>query len=159
MRDALYHSGLKNENIHYVGLDLHYGDNVDVIYKPNMTWPFESDDVFDVIISSSTFEHMDFFWEMFLEMAASLKSNGFMLVSVPSNQEIHRYPIDSWRFYPDAAYSLARWAKRHGHNLEVLYSHTICEYDTVMIFWKTIPTENHINRDSVILNDDKILSR
>jgi hypothetical protein len=50
IKDGLLYSDFKNVNINYTGLDIEYDENVDVTYKPNMTWPFESHIGFDYII-------------------------------------------------------------------------------------------------------------
>jgi hypothetical protein len=97
---------------------------------------------------------MDFFWEVFLEMSASLNPNGFILINAPSKQPIHRYPIDSWRFYPDAAYSLAKWSRKHGHDLRVLYSSTIYEGDTLMVFWKPSVVPDSFRYDTIAILED-----
>ena len=49
----------------YVGLDIEEGPNVDVVGVSHDI-PF-GNDVFDIIISSSCFEHDDMFWVTFLE--------------------------------------------------------------------------------------------
>jgi len=78
-------------------MDVSEGPNVDVVYDPD-SWPFGNDinRLFDVIISSSCFEHDDFFWSTFVNMVSSLKPNGIMFINVPSSGGVHRYPIDSW---------------------------------------------------------------
>ena len=45
-----------------------------------------------------------------------------MYLNVPSNGKVHRYPIDGWRFYPDAAHSLVNWANRNSYNCLLLES-------------------------------------
>ena len=40
----------------------------------------------------------------------------------PSNGDFHRYPLDCWRFYPDAGVALVRWAGRRGIQIELIES-------------------------------------
>jgi hypothetical protein len=35
---------------------------------------------------------------------------------------VHRYPVDCWRFYPDAGQALVSWGRRSGHNIVLLES-------------------------------------
>eukprot|EP00597_Dinobryon_sp_UTEXLB2267_P013327 CAMPEP_0170129144 /NCGR_PEP_ID=MMETSP0020_2-20130122/21659_1 /TAXON_ID=98059 /ORGANISM="Dinobryon sp., Strain UTEXLB2267" /LENGTH=236 /DNA_ID=CAMNT_0010363335 /DNA_START=226 /DNA_END=936 /DNA_ORIENTATION=- len=136
-------------------MDVSEGPNVDVVYDPD-SWPFGNDinRLFDVIISSSCFEHDDFFWSTFVNMVSSLKPNGIMFINVPSSGGVHRYPIDSWRLYADSAYSLARWAAKNGEDICVLHSSSmpfntsnphLHSSDTSMIFWK--PTDGITYKD------------
>ncbi len=45
-----------------------------------------------------------------------------LYVNVPSNGDFHRYPLDCWRFYPDAGVALVRWAGRRGIEIELIES-------------------------------------
>ena len=49
----------------YVGLDVGPGPGVDVIIKAKAPLPLKTDAA-DIVVSSSMFEHDDFFWETFL---------------------------------------------------------------------------------------------
>ena len=70
--------------------------------------PLASESV-DVVVSSSRFEHVEFFWLMFNEVLRVFKPDGLFYLNAPSNGEFHRYPVDCWRFYPDAAQALVNW--------------------------------------------------
>lgn len=105
----------------YIGADMAQGKGVDVLVTDTTRLPFE-DNAFDVIVSSSCLEHDDFFWLTFNEMLRVLKPNGFIYLNVPSNANYHRYPNDSWRFYPDSAKALVRWGKRSGYDVELVES-------------------------------------
>lgn len=106
-------------NISYVGVDFAEGKGVDVILKDAYALPFE-DQSFDACVSSSCFEHADFFWLTFNEVMRVLKPHGLFYVNAPANGIFHRYPVDCWRFYPDAAGALARWGRRSGYDPMVL---------------------------------------
>lgn len=98
----------------YTGVDLSAGPNVDVVLKSPYRLPFASHSV-DVIVSGQAFEHIEFFWLTWMEMARVTKPGGHIFLLAPSRGYEHRYPQDCWRFYPDAYRSLAAYA-----NMELL---------------------------------------
>jgi SAM-dependent methyltransferase len=97
----------------YVGIDFAKGNGVDVVISDPYLLPF-GDETVDVCVSSSCFEHSEFFWLVFLEALRILKPAGLLYVNVPSNGSVHRYPVDCWRFYPDSGLALQNWARRNG---------------------------------------------
>lgn len=105
----------------YIGVDFSEGRGVDIVLSNPYCLPFDSDAV-DAIVCSSVFEHSEFFWILFLECLRVLKPTGLLYINVPSNGMVHRYPIDGWRFYPDAGVSLVNWAKHSGFNAILLES-------------------------------------
>jgi len=105
----------------YVGADLAAGKGVDVILNDPYRLPF-ADQSLDIVVCSSVFEHTEMFWLMFLEIIRTLTPRGLFYLNAPSNGAFHRYPVDSWRFYPDAGNALVNWAKRNGFNPVVLES-------------------------------------
>lgn len=124
-------------NLEYVGLDMESGFNVDVVRDPDADKIWEIDNTFDVIISSNCFEHDDFFWETFMKMVAATKSGGFILLVVPSDVPVHRYPVDNWRFYPDAGNALARYGRKRGESVHCVYSDVPeSGFDQISIIWK-----------------------
>lgn len=114
---------LNPKNSNYVGVDLSSGPGVDVVLNDPYVLPFD-DNSFDYVISSSCFEHIDFFWLSFNEIMRVLKPSGVFYLNAPSNGDFHRYPIDSWRFFPDSAHSLTKWANRNGFNTILLEQYT-----------------------------------
>jgi cephalosporin hydroxylase len=102
----------------YIGLDMEEGPNVDVVGVSHDI-PFK-DDYFDVVISSSCFEHDDMFWISFQEMCRVLKPGGFMYVQAPQNGPYHGWPGDNWRFYADSWKALEKWGKKIGFNVELI---------------------------------------
>jgi SAM-dependent methyltransferase len=114
---------LNPQNSEYVGVDLVEGPGVDVVLTDPYIFPF-GDNEFDYIISSSCFEHIDFFWVSYLEIMRVLKPSGVFYLNAPSNGDFHRYPIDSWRFFPDSAHSLVRWGNRNGLSSVLLEQYT-----------------------------------
>ena len=93
----------------YIGCDISPGANVDVVVPTPYRYPFSSNTV-DLAISGQAFEHIEFFWASFLEMARIVKPGGLVFLIAPSRGSEHRYPVDCWRFYPDGYRALARWA-------------------------------------------------
>lgn len=75
-----------------------------------------------MVVSSSCLEHSELFWLSFTECLRILKPDGLLFINVPSNGAFHRYPVDCWRFYPDAGSALVTWAKRQGMNPALLES-------------------------------------
>jgi len=73
-------------------------------------WPI-ADATFDAVVSGQTFEHDPWFWVTMQNIARVLKPGGHAIVIAPSAGEVHRYPVDCYRFLPDAMGALASWAK------------------------------------------------
>jgi SAM-dependent methyltransferase len=107
----------------YVGADLAPGPGVDVVLADPYVLPFETGSV-DVVVSTSCFEHAEFFWLTLLEVMRVLKRQGIAYLNMPSNGAFHRYPVDCWRFYPDSGLALARWAQRNGYDAQLAESFT-----------------------------------
>jgi SAM-dependent methyltransferase len=96
----------------YLTLDVSAGEGVDVVMEDPYRLPFESGSV-DVVVSGQMLEHCEFFWLAFAEMMRVLKPDGLLFLIAPSAGPIHRYPVDCYRFYPDAYAALARHAGCH----------------------------------------------
>ena len=105
----------------YMGVDFVDGRGVDIVLTDPYKLPFDSGSV-DAIVCSSVFEHSEFFWILFLECIRILKPNGIFYLNAPSNGQMHRFPIDSWRFYPDAGKSLVNWARYNGYRTALVES-------------------------------------
>jgi len=102
----------------YVGLDMEEGPNVDIVGVSHDI-PFEKDE-FDIVISSSCFEHDDMFWVSFQEMCRVLKPGGYMYIQAPSNGPYHGWPGDNWRFYIDSWKALEKWGEKLGYDIELI---------------------------------------
>ena len=94
----------------WVGADIESGPGVDLVIANTAALPFE-DSSFDYVVASSVFEHDPTFWSTFSEMVRVLKNGGSIYINSPSNGMIHRYPIDVFRFYPDAGKALEKWGQ------------------------------------------------
>lgn len=109
--------------VHYVGLDRFPGPGVDLVADLSQGLPCEAGS-FDVVLSSSALEHDPAFWETFCNAVRLLKPAGLLYLCAPSNNGFHRYPLDCWRFYPDAGKALENWAHRQGLTIELVESFT-----------------------------------
>lgn len=97
-----YRSAAERHGLAYTGLDMSAGENVDIVCASPVVYREIADDSYDFIVSGQTFEHNPFFWATFAEMARILAPGGHLLVIAPGSGPVHRYPVDCWRFYPDA---------------------------------------------------------
>ncbi|NKA17451.1 MAG: methyltransferase domain-containing protein [Alphaproteobacteria bacterium] len=142
----------------YIGIDFIKGKGVDVVINDPYSLPFESNSV-DVVVSSSCFEHSEFFWLLFNESLRILKPTGLLYINAPSNGVFHRYPVDCWRFYPDSGVALQNWGKKSGYNCALLESFigirkTDIWNDFVAVFIKN-EDNAHKFKNRIQLNVDK----
>ena len=92
---------MESSHWRYTGMDVAKGHNVDVVVKNPYHWAEFADGSFDVVVSSQVFEHVQYFWHTAMEIARVLKPGGLCCIVAPSSGEVHRFPYDCWRFYPD----------------------------------------------------------
>lgn len=93
----------------YTGVDLSPGPNVDCVLDSPYRLPFATRSI-DLFVSGQAFEHIEFFWLTWLEMARVLRPGGLIFLVAPSRGPEHRFPVDCWRFYPDGFAALAKYA-------------------------------------------------
>lgn len=132
------------QNCNYTGLDFQEAKGVDIVLDDPYELPLDSSSI-DIAVSSSCYEHSEFFWLSFLEVMRVLKDDGLFYLNVPSDGAFHRYPVDCWRFYPDSGPALANWAKRNGLNTAVLECYTTNSShfnDYVSVFIKNADFQN-----------------
>lgn len=110
-----------NDASFYLGLDVEHGKNVDIVIDPRKQLPLKNGFA-DIVVSSSQLEHDQFFWMTFLEFARIVKPGGYIYINAPSNGLFHQYPLDCWRFYPDAGRALADWASHNGYECTLIES-------------------------------------
>jgi SAM-dependent methyltransferase len=91
----------------YTAADIAAGPGVHLVLQDPYRLPIEDGSV-DIIISGQMLEHCEFFWLTFAEMVRVLAPGGFIFLIAPSAGPEHRYPVDCYRFYPDAYRALAR---------------------------------------------------
>jgi SAM-dependent methyltransferase len=117
--DATFKNKCEQLSLRYQGMDEIHNPSPDAVYR----LPADDNSV-DIIVSSSCFEHDEFFWVTFLEIMRVLKPHGLFYLSAPSDGVYHTYPVDCWRFYPDSARALAKWARKNRIPSIVLESFT-----------------------------------
>lgn len=127
-------------NWQYKGIDLEDGPNVDIVLSDPYRWPMASSSA-DLIVSGQAFEHIEFFWETWMEMVRALKPGGRIFLIAPSRGPEHRFPQDCWRFYPDGYTALAKFAGLHLEEVSTDWEphEAECSHawgDTVGVFYK-----------------------
>jgi hypothetical protein len=93
----------------YIGVDLEAGPGVDLVLETPYLFPLP-DDSADLVISGQMLEHCPQFWRVFTEIARIMKPEAILFMIAPSAGPIHRYPVDCYRYYPDAYQALAEWS-------------------------------------------------
>lgn len=101
-----YRSLFPSDRYAYTGLDVEPGTNVDLVPADGYVWTEIGNESFELCISGQTFEHNPFFWVTFAEIARVLVPGGYACIIAPGAGQVHRYPYDCWRFYPDSWASL-----------------------------------------------------
>jgi SAM-dependent methyltransferase len=104
-----YRQIFDHPKIDYLGLDLAEAPGVELVIADPYRIPLETGHA-DIVVSGQMLEHCEFFWLSFAEMVRILKPNGYFFLIAPSAGPIHRYPVDCYRFYPDAYRALAKHA-------------------------------------------------
>ncbi|MFB1487467.1 MULTISPECIES: methyltransferase domain-containing protein [unclassified Thiocapsa] len=92
----------------YLTADL-AAEGVDILLEDPYQIPLPDESV-DIVLSGQMLEHCEYFWLAFKEMVRLMKPDGFLFLIAPSSGPIHRYPVDCYRFFPDAFAALARHA-------------------------------------------------
>lgn len=107
--------------MNWLGIDIVQGDGVDITYSVGEEFPLE-EKKFDLVLASSVFEHDVQFWNTFLEMLRCATNDGLVLLMMPSQGQFHRYPLDCFRFYPDAGIALEKWGRANGFDINLIES-------------------------------------
>lgn len=105
-----YRSIFPKAQFDYIAAGWLPGDGVRVVRYDPYALPFEDSSI-DIAVSGQAFEHYEFFWLAFAEMARVVKPEGYIFLIAPSAGPVHRFPADCYRFYPDAYPALAKYAK------------------------------------------------
>jgi len=143
------------DKFNYIAADIAPAEGVDVVLDDPYNLPFNNASV-DIVISGQTFEHVEFFWLLFAEMARILKADGWLFLITPSAGPVHRYPVDCYRFYPDAYNALAKYTgirlisvyrdqRGPWQDLVGVFSKTDQDIKSDYSKWQALP-DNEINR-------------
>ena len=89
----------------YIGVDIAEGKNVDIVMENSKVIPLETDSI-DLVISGQCIEHCKTPWILVEEMSRILKPGGLCIITAPAIWQVHRYPVDCFRYYPDGMRSL-----------------------------------------------------
>ncbi len=122
--------------VSFMGADLTAGSGVDLVLADPYRIPMP-DGFVDVVVSGQMLEHCEFFWLSFAEMVRVLSDDGVLVVIAPSGGPEHRFPVDCYRFYPDAFRALAKLAGCHV--LDLWRDERGPWYDLVGVFSKYAP--------------------
>jgi len=118
----------------YIGVDCAPGRGVDIVSSDPYRVPLPNGCA-DAVVSSSCFEHAEFFWLLFLEMCRLVRMKGYLYINSPSNGPYHAHPVDCWRFREDAGLALVRWAGLYGYSLALVETY-ISEPDLDVAHWQ-----------------------
>ncbi len=122
--------------VSFMGADLTAGSGVDLVLADPYRIPMP-DGFVDVVVSGQMLEHCEFFWLSFAEMVRVLSDDGVLVVIAPSGGPEHRFPVDCYRFYPDAFRALAKLSGCHV--LDLWRDERGPWYDLVGVFSKYAP--------------------
>jgi SAM-dependent methyltransferase len=92
-------------SVHYAGIDTedaqaHFGYRIpDTSYFQGDTWPVASGSI-DTVIATETLEHVACPEKFLAEAKRVLKSDGWLVLTVPFAARWHYIPHDYWRFTP-----------------------------------------------------------
>ena len=90
-----YRSQFKNAE--YTGFDYYNGENVDIVGDAHkLSEYFNKDEKFDIIFSSSVFEHLAMPWLLPIEISKLLKVGGVVFIETHFSHCSHERP---WHFY------------------------------------------------------------
>lgn len=84
--------------IEYVGIDIEPGPGVDIICPAENIVTQFGEERFDLVVSSSSLEHIKDWRAAISNMKNVCKPNGIILIIVPSDWPYHSYPNDFWRY-------------------------------------------------------------
>jgi 2-polyprenyl-3-methyl-5-hydroxy-6-metoxy-1,4-benzoquinol methylase len=109
----------------YTGIDMREGPSVDLVINSHDLLAYFEPHSFDTIVWLESAEHDDAFWLTMEAINSLIRSNGHLIMSVPTiGYGLHRFPNDYWRFTVDAFFSLLKdWEVLV---LENLRRETIC---------------------------------
>ncbi|MES9991761.1 MAG: class I SAM-dependent methyltransferase [Candidatus Thiodiazotropha sp.] len=82
----------------YTGLDIHEGDNVDLVGDAHTLSSKLPAEHFDAVFSVSVFEYLAMPWKAILEINRVMKPGGLLYISTHPTIPPHELPWDFWRY-------------------------------------------------------------
>jgi len=82
----------------YTGSDIMAGPGVDLVCPAHSLMEHFGKESFDLVVSTSTLEHIREWKTALSNIKNVCKSGGYMIVTAPSRWPFHEYPYDFWRF-------------------------------------------------------------
>lgn len=87
----------------YTGMDIKGGNNVDIVGFDSLKGM-----KFDVVISGQTLEHVNHPWDWLKNLVQY--SNKYICIIAPHTFIEHKYPIDTYRYFPDGMRDLFNYS-------------------------------------------------
>lgn len=100
-RSGTLYRHLLASHVHYVGMDILDGPNVDVVGDAHALSRHFAPSTIDALFSISVFEHLAMPWKVILEMNRILKTGGLVFVGTHPLYPHHDRPWDFYRFTED----------------------------------------------------------
>lgn len=137
---------MRNNPAEYIGIDIEDGKGVDLLLSYEDLIDKFGEDSFDLVITTSTLEHVAN-WKEFLDTITMVcKPEGHILLSVPRSGCYHGYPHDYWRF---SKYDLLEVFKAQ----EIIVSEE--HRDMSMIYLKKIDNQLNLTITPTTVNTKK----
>ena len=92
--------------LEYVGVDIIRGKGVDLICSCEDLITKFGDNIFDIVISTCTLEHVRDWRTSISNIKRICKPNGIILIIVPAKWPKHDFPYDFWRFSKNKLYKI-----------------------------------------------------
>ena len=86
----------------YIGMDIEPGRNVDIVGYENITG------IYDVVISGQVMEHVNRPWDWLKNLTQYFTK--YICIIVPNTLREHKYPLDTYRYFPDGMRDLFNYA-------------------------------------------------
>lgn len=86
----------------YTGMDVVAGQNVDIVGFDNIK------EQYDVVISGQVMEHVKRPWEWLKSLTKYYLK--YICIIAPTTSKEHKYPIDTYRYFPDGMQDLFEYA-------------------------------------------------
>ncbi len=90
----------------FLGTDFISGTDVDIVSDIHTLSKITGENQYDIIISCSTFEHIQYPWIAVEEISRTLKLGGLFFMQTHHSFPLHSYPNDYWRFSTEALETL-----------------------------------------------------